>query len=254
MEKKLSCSIVKDLLPNYIEKLTSRETNVQIEEHLSDCEVCTKCYDEMCQEVPNQSVVSEAKDLSRFLRKTKAVAIVKSAVIMLMVIAIVVNIIVDLAINKRITWSIIVIASVILAMGTYALMMWGNAHKFIKGTAFASMMVFPLLWVISNYCNSLGSQKDWLLPIAYPICCIWLVIIWVPIFLYKCVKCSLWTSIGSLFVLVIPGNIWTNAIAHGISFREQMTSFDSFINTTVYGFFAIIIFIIAYLRRGVRKK
>ena len=37
MENK--CKIVTDLLPNYIENLTSEDTNKFIEEHLNSCEV-----------------------------------------------------------------------------------------------------------------------------------------------------------------------------------------------------------------------
>ena len=35
-----NCKIVQDLLPNYIEKLTSDETNIFIEKHLKECEDC----------------------------------------------------------------------------------------------------------------------------------------------------------------------------------------------------------------------
>ena len=42
-----NCRIVQDLLPNYIEKLTSEETNTFIEEHLTECEDCKKIYETM---------------------------------------------------------------------------------------------------------------------------------------------------------------------------------------------------------------
>ena len=47
MNKTLDCNIVKDLLPGYIDQLTSEETNRQIEEHLANCQDCRKEYEAM---------------------------------------------------------------------------------------------------------------------------------------------------------------------------------------------------------------
>ena len=37
MENKENCKIIKDLLPSYIDELTSEETQKYIENHLNDC-------------------------------------------------------------------------------------------------------------------------------------------------------------------------------------------------------------------------
>ncbi len=42
MEKNRECKIVQDLLPNYIEKMTNDESNIFIEQHLLNCEDCSK--------------------------------------------------------------------------------------------------------------------------------------------------------------------------------------------------------------------
>lgn len=47
MKEKGDCKIVQDLLPNYIEKLTSEETNIFIEEHLKNCDECKKVLENM---------------------------------------------------------------------------------------------------------------------------------------------------------------------------------------------------------------
>ena len=41
------CNIILDLLPNYIEGLTSKETNDFINEHLAECHECNKKYKNM---------------------------------------------------------------------------------------------------------------------------------------------------------------------------------------------------------------
>ena len=44
MENKLSCNIIKDLLPIYVDEISSKETNHCIKEHLEECESCKKEY------------------------------------------------------------------------------------------------------------------------------------------------------------------------------------------------------------------
>ena len=47
MEKKEKCKIVQDLLPNYIDKLTSKETNSFVEKHLEECKECHEIIENM---------------------------------------------------------------------------------------------------------------------------------------------------------------------------------------------------------------
>lgn len=69
MKKDLTCSIVQDLLPNYIEKLTGDDTNHTIEEHLITCESCTKEYNQMTAEIINQVKIPIIE--LKFLKKVK---------------------------------------------------------------------------------------------------------------------------------------------------------------------------------------
>ena len=41
------CKLVQDLLPNYIEKLTSEESSKIIDEHLKECTECKKILENM---------------------------------------------------------------------------------------------------------------------------------------------------------------------------------------------------------------
>lgn len=47
MTDKLRCEIVKDLLPGYVEGLTSNVTNEAVKEHLQNCAKCTEAYERM---------------------------------------------------------------------------------------------------------------------------------------------------------------------------------------------------------------
>ena len=47
MKSDLSCEVVRDLLPSYIDGLTSEETSRLIRAHLDGCEACRGIHREM---------------------------------------------------------------------------------------------------------------------------------------------------------------------------------------------------------------
>lgn len=80
MNNKVSCSIVRDLLPNYIDKLTEDETNYIIEDHLSNCTNCKLIYEEMSSEMEDNTYKNEVikeKKVKDFLEKAKLGYIIK---------------------------------------------------------------------------------------------------------------------------------------------------------------------------------
>ena len=71
MEKnKLQCEIVQDLLPSYVDGLTSEVTNEAVEEHLKECGSCTKVKERM-QEQENPVIDEEQRQEIDFLKKTR---------------------------------------------------------------------------------------------------------------------------------------------------------------------------------------
>jgi len=44
---KIPCAVIKDLLPSYIDGLTSEDSDRMIEEHLSECAECTELLNSM---------------------------------------------------------------------------------------------------------------------------------------------------------------------------------------------------------------
>ncbi|MBF7097874.1 zf-HC2 domain-containing protein [Alkalibacter mobilis] len=69
MKNELNCNIVQDLLPNYIEKLTSDDTNHAVEQHLDTCEDCYKVYEQMAANIGNTEKVPVIE--LKFLKKVK---------------------------------------------------------------------------------------------------------------------------------------------------------------------------------------
>lgn len=62
------CKLVQDLLPNYIEKLTSKESNKIIEEHLKKCPECRKILENMQNDIGLKSK-EQCKKETKYMKK-----------------------------------------------------------------------------------------------------------------------------------------------------------------------------------------
>lgn len=60
MNKEIECSVVKDLLPLYVDGLTSENTSEFIENHLAECEECQKEY-MVCKEELGSAQIGDEK-------------------------------------------------------------------------------------------------------------------------------------------------------------------------------------------------
>ena len=63
------CKIVQDLLPSYIDKLTSNETNDFIENHLMNCDTCKNVLKDMSEDIVLDKI--EEKKKINYLKKIK---------------------------------------------------------------------------------------------------------------------------------------------------------------------------------------
>ncbi len=87
--KKVECEVIKDLLPSYIDKISSEETNKLVESHLQTCSKCYKVAEEMAKEVSNEPLFNQDKQidyLKRYRRKKISsimIAIILTSIILL---------------------------------------------------------------------------------------------------------------------------------------------------------------------------
>lgn len=75
MKNKQSCAVIRDLLPLYVDQLTSDETNEVIEEHLKECEGCNSLYHSMKEEFPEEQNTKENMEVAKevdYLKKIRA--------------------------------------------------------------------------------------------------------------------------------------------------------------------------------------
>lgn len=77
MDKKISCEIVRDLLPSYVDGLTSSGTNKAVEEHMTDCANCAEALRRMrAPESAEHRPDAEMDYLKKVRRHTKHVALI----------------------------------------------------------------------------------------------------------------------------------------------------------------------------------
>lgn len=90
MKYNLPCKIVEDLLPNYIDELTSDESNEAVRVHLDDCKSCREKYETMAGKefydkswVEDQAEIDFLKKNKKSARKKAVAAVLATAVIIL---------------------------------------------------------------------------------------------------------------------------------------------------------------------------
>lgn len=86
------CKIVQDLLPTYIENITSNESNEFIKEHLENCVECNKIYENMIDDIEkenleNTEIVKQIKKYKNRINIIKFIVILVIATILLSVIS-----------------------------------------------------------------------------------------------------------------------------------------------------------------------
>lgn len=64
------CMIVRDLLPSYVEELTSDNTKAFLEKHMKECSKCRSFYQDLIEEYEEQKALESGRD-KRFLYKLK---------------------------------------------------------------------------------------------------------------------------------------------------------------------------------------
>lgn len=248
MNKNIDCAVVRDLLPNYVEKLTSNETNEILEEHFSTCSQCTKDRDEMRFEIEADKI-PENQDLKKYLNKTKLMYLLKGIILSIGIIGIFVSFIVDIAVNHKLTWSLIVDMGILYSYACGFTVILCKRNRIIKTFAMISIFILPMLYGIEYVVNVnyLKQPIHWFKEYALPISLIWIAIIWLTVIIKYVTKTNIWNMIGVLLILIIFGTTFTDSIALKISFTEAFLTGIVWIETIVYFICAILCFIVGYL-------
>lgn len=211
-EPELTCEIVKDLLPLYVDGMVSDVSRKSIKNHLEHCTDCKEIYHNMTFHLEMETPPTEVSDIKRFLKKTKKMYLLYGLG-GLSFIAILVCLIVDLAVNKGITWSLIAGSSCLFADALIYVFSTCKKKKGCTTMAVISIGTFVLLSVIQitrYYLMETGTV--WLFRYGLPILLLWLFVLWLPVLTRTFLKWNIWDCAALFLFLVIIGNYVTKLI------------------------------------------
>lgn len=77
------CKIIQDLMPNYIDNLTSTQSNEYVENHLKDCEECTNYFNEMKSKIELSKTDSIKQEIDYMKKANKKMNIGKKLLIII---------------------------------------------------------------------------------------------------------------------------------------------------------------------------
>ena len=85
---KISCNVIKDLLPLYVEEIATPDTRMVVEEHISSCETCKSELDKLSKSsgVPIDSDIIILKEIQHKMRKKNYLTILCSIMITLVLV------------------------------------------------------------------------------------------------------------------------------------------------------------------------
>ena len=212
MEKELACEIVKDMLSLYVDGMVSDVSRKSIENHLGHCTDCNEVYRNMAYQLEMETSPTEIQDVKRFLKKTKIMYLLYGLGVHSFI-AILVCLIVDLAVNKKITWSLIVGSSCLFADTVIYVLSTCKKNKGCIAMAVISIGTFCLLSVIqiTRY-YLMGTGTFWFFRYGLPILLSWLGVLWLPLLIRKFLKWNIWDCAALLLLLAIAGNYATRLI------------------------------------------
>lgn len=241
MESRLECDVVQDLLPSYVEHMTSQVTTGQVEAHLKECRKCRQIFNEITQEV-NIDSAEEACEVQKFLKKTK-IMYAMMALAITCAIAIVVCLIVNIAVNRTLSWSLIPTAAILFGYAGIYTLAKSKKNRLVKALFCCSVLVVPLLAVIQitlYYRMAIGTIWFW--KYALPITILWLGIVWFTVFCHRILKLNIFFSLSVLSFLSAVGSGLTNYFAGDYSNLGEMMV--DFFFTGLGGTIAGIVFLI----------
>lgn len=80
----MKCEIIRDLLPSYVDELTSNESNIEIEEHIKTCTTCKNELDKMKENISMELVKINKEEIKPLKKLNKRV--LKSVIITILVV------------------------------------------------------------------------------------------------------------------------------------------------------------------------
>ncbi len=81
--KKVECDVIQDLLPSYIDKISTEATNALVEEHLQSCQKCNIALKEMMKDEDSNLVPDQSEEIDGLKKYNRNMFVLKMIVVIL---------------------------------------------------------------------------------------------------------------------------------------------------------------------------
>lgn len=241
MEQKITCDTIRDLLPMYVDDLTSEATNELVKEHISECNECNEILENMKKPV-NVETAPEVKDFQKYLKKSR-ISIFYWIMGAAAFIAILTCFIVNLAVDGKLSWFFIVVMGILTGYLPVYVMLNTKKHPFVKGVAAANLCVVPLVAVVQLVLYyQMGIGELWFFSMAVPITLLWSVCIWIAIACNQFFHLNPVLCVSVLAFLAVPGNFLTNWIVG--EYEKPMDYFETFVSNGLGNIVAAVVLLV----------
>lgn len=168
-------------------------------------------------------------------------------------VGIIASMIPDAAINGELTWSWIVAAGVVYALGLAIPAIWSPRRGWILSLVWMSAGLLPFLLCIEWVCNRylLEQPAFWFGKMALPLGVIWLAAVWL-VLLFAWMTKRVWYTAAWACLLAGVGSFITNMLAADKTWEQMWSSLDTLINTGAFVLLIILFVVIGVYRRQKR--
>lgn len=255
MEQRLVCDTVRDLLPMYIDHMTSEASDESIKEHIAGCGECRAVLEQMKQPVKTETA-EEVKDFKKFMKKSR-MSLFYWTMGAAAVIAAVTCFIVNLAVDKKLSWFYIVCAGLVTAYFPAYICIISRKRRFEKTLAALSICTIVLVGTVQMALYYLMNKGEiWFWDIGLPVTALWLLIVWIGAAVHILFKVNFMISLAAISFLAVPGNILTHLLTG--DYQEIGDIYAHFVSDGMANVFAAVVLLmtgIAFqLKKGKKKE
>lgn len=140
---------------------------------------------------------------------------IMSIIVLIGALAVIICAIVNLAVSRRISWSIFVLGSVSYFIAIAYTSIATKKSKLEKTVICASVLLIPFLAVLQFAQAYMTNVRFdiWFTAVGLPIAVTWIVVVWIWMVLIHVIKSNWFINIAMLCLLSVPGTMITNYIA-----------------------------------------
>lgn len=166
MNNKYPCSVVQDLLPLYRDNVCGEESRRLVEEHLPECEECSRILEQLNDSTVEQSLGAEAGTVLRNHRQKEQRTAMTAGFAMsgVLLVPVIVCLVCNLALGHALDWFFIVLAALLTLASLTVVPMLASEYKFPKTIGCFTLSLVFLLLVCCIY-----TRGDWFFVAAVPV-------------------------------------------------------------------------------------